>query len=350
MLLLTAAALAVAGAGQSMKSPDVISYRNIALYPISAGLSNSSADVITLDEGIKAGTVIITEAGSAPPLVRRRPGRNNTYQQPDQPSFNSGAQVNTLWLTNNSGRTLLLIAGEMVIGGQQDRIIQKDGLIPPSKRPTDLSVFCVEHGRWTGTSQSFGSVIPATQAGRAAFAGGGAAGGLAAPSGGRRGAVVTKSQQRVWDDVANQNSNLGTAPSTGTYRENYVSPKTQPVIDTYIKALAGRFPVGESAGVAVAVNGRLIWMDRFDSRATFAKYWPKLLKSYILEAMASRERGDIENPSFRDAMHFAKSRDGSATFEGEEGVSKLTTIENDRSVLSELTDLQTAPPDRRPRQ
>lgn len=351
-LLISAVLLAVAGvAFPGSQSGRVIAYRNIALYPIPIGLSRKAANVITLDDGVKAGTIVITESGSAPALVRPRPGngfRSNGFgggeqlraeaQSRRQRSY--GAQVNTLWLTNTSGKTLLLIAGEMLLGGQQDRIVEKDGLIPPSKEPTDLSVFCVEHGRWTGTTAQFGVKFE----GAPTNSFGGGAGGFAAPSGGRGAAVVAKSQGQVWESVAAQNRRLGTESETGTYRKNYISPKTQPMMGEYISALAGKFPVASSAGVVLAVNGRLVWMDRFDTPATFAKYWPKLLKSYVLEALADANGAVGRTPTYREAMHFATSRDGATTFEGSEGVSKLTKVENDASVLYELEDLQSDPP------
>jgi len=329
---------------QAPRDDRVVVYRNIALYPIYSGLSNRSADVITLDEGIKQGSIVITETGNAPDMVRPRPGRSGFgggtsfgSRQAGGQRF-GGAQVNTLWLTNNSGKTLMLVAGEMLLGGQQDRIVQKDGLIPPSKQPTDLAVFCVEHGRWTAQTTTFGGF-------KGAAGGMGGGGAFAAPSGGRGAAVATRSQTEVWDKVATQLKSLGTNNATGTYRENYVSEKTRPVLDEYVHAILPKFPAGEASGVVVAVNGKLIWMDRFDTKQTFAKYWPKLLKSYALEAMAdSFEEGrPRRNPTFKEAMHYAQSRDGKANFEGVEGISKLTKVETDNTILYELEDLQTNP-------
>ena len=59
------------------------------------------------------------------------------------------ASVNELSLINKSGKKLLLLAGEVIVGGKQDRIVQDDVVIPPVSVPVSLSVFCVEHGRWS---------------------------------------------------------------------------------------------------------------------------------------------------------------------------------------------------------
>src|SRR5512147_764239 len=88
---------------------------------------------------VRSGDVIVTEAGRIQPLVRRG-GR---------PIPIGGGEVNRLVLVNNSNRPLLLLAGEIVTGGKQDRVIGKDRIVPAHSDPVDLSVFCVEPGRWT---------------------------------------------------------------------------------------------------------------------------------------------------------------------------------------------------------
>ena len=61
-------------------------------------------------------------------------------------------EVNQLVLVNNSKRPLLLLAGEIVTGGKQDRVIGKDRIVPAESDPVDLSVFCVEPGRWVAAN------------------------------------------------------------------------------------------------------------------------------------------------------------------------------------------------------
>src|SRR5437016_13402313 len=81
-------------------------------------------------------------------MVRGRDGRPIYIPQPG-----TGASVNQLVLINRSKRPLLLLAGELVSGGKQDRVIGKDRIVPVGAPPLPLDVFCVEHGRWTGSSQ-----------------------------------------------------------------------------------------------------------------------------------------------------------------------------------------------------
>jgi hypothetical protein len=151
LLLLVAAATAVSH--QSRIAPpekdtgwvvhEPIVYSNLALFPVSGQLGSLGAQYLTLDEGLRSGEVEVTELGAA--LIRRRPGT----RPPDR------AQVNSLALINHSKRPLILLAGEIVTGGKQDRVISKDRIIPPGAEPLPLDVFCVEPGRWHGASLSF---------------------------------------------------------------------------------------------------------------------------------------------------------------------------------------------------
>ncbi len=125
-----------------------IRHGNLTVFPVVAGKSYPTGEFMTLDEGLRSGDVVVTEAGNVQGLIRRH----------STPAVRSdGAQVNRLVLVNNSKRPLLLLAGEIVTGGKQDRVIGKDRIVPAESDPVDLSVFCVEPGRWIAASEHFGA-------------------------------------------------------------------------------------------------------------------------------------------------------------------------------------------------
>src|SRR5947209_4161606 len=129
-----------------------ISHGSLTIFPVVAAKVHDTSGFLTLDEGIRSGEVTVTEVGKINSMIRRRP------PIPVQ----SGAQVNRLMLVNNSKLPLILLAGEVVTGGQQDRVVGKDRIVPAESDPVDLSVFCVEHGRWTESAPKFstnGSVM-----------------------------------------------------------------------------------------------------------------------------------------------------------------------------------------------
>src|ERR1035438_8259785 len=92
---------------------------NLSIFPVVGGAENDTGRLLTLDEGIRAGSVVVTEAGSLRGLVR--PGSPMPRQ--------SGAEMNRLVLIRSSDHPLLLLAGEVVTGGKQDRVIGVDRIV-----------------------------------------------------------------------------------------------------------------------------------------------------------------------------------------------------------------------------
>ena len=62
--------------------------------------------------------------------------------------FGDSGAVNTLTVQNKTDEAVLLMAGDVVQGGNQDRVIGEDRIIA-ARSIEDIPVFCVEHGRWT---------------------------------------------------------------------------------------------------------------------------------------------------------------------------------------------------------
>ena len=127
---------------QEWKLGTAVKFENLTIFPVTASRWPATDQFITLDEGLKSGQVKITEMGA-----EARQGRES------QSGAQSQAEVNRVSLSNSSGKPLLLIAGEMLLGGQQDRIDASDRIVPSSQAPTQLAVFCVEPGRWNGAEQ-----------------------------------------------------------------------------------------------------------------------------------------------------------------------------------------------------
>ena len=165
-----------------------IRHGNLTIFPVVAAMSHDTQQFLTLDEGLRSGEVIVTESGNAQPLVRPRHQHSGPIMD-GRPS--GGAQVNQLVLINNSQRPLILLAGEIVAGGHQDRVIGKDRIVPAESDPIDLSVFCVEPGRWTGPTSTFGGGVGS---------GGAIGAGMAQPAV-RSKAMVDKDQAKVWAEV-----------------------------------------------------------------------------------------------------------------------------------------------------
>jgi hypothetical protein len=299
---------------------------NLAIFPVVAGRSHDTSQLMTLDEGVSSGQVTVNEAEDQRGLIR--PGQF-------MPPRRSGAEVNRLVLYNNSSRPLLLLAGEIVTGGKQDRIIGADRIVSPNTGPIDLGVFCVEPGRWVGSSTKFGSM--------------GAQ--MAQPSV-RTPAMAERNQNQVWDNVRASNAKMAAALSsseavavtgTSSYAKVFESEPVKKKIATYSGAESEQVILSElrrkgAVGVVVALNGRVLWADAFASTELLAKYWPKLMRSYVAEAMTSVSTGT--SPDIHEAERFmANLGGGREVVETEPGVYRRADITGDGYRVFELTSL-----------
>lgn len=341
-----------------------IYHRNLAIFPIRRPVMrgpNQGEKYLTLDEGLKQGLVEVREVGAnPPPLVRPRPDGNrpptaslqvqgqsaNRPVQQFQSSQSFGGDVNRLLLINHSDSKLILLAGEMVVGGKQDRIVQKDRLVASKDKPTVIEVFCVEQGRWTNTTATFKNAEISGFGGAPKAA---VSGGIADPAV-RGTAQARREQSAVWEEVGKKNRVLGAAAGETTYQAARTSAQNLKQQEPYLDALEAKVPGTDVVGAIVAVNGKLIWLDEFASAPLFRQYWPKLLRSYVMEALAMRPPPDMEErirwklPTIQEAADYLGDRAGNARFEGEEGLYKLLRIENRAHVIYEMTDIDRKDP------
>lgn len=203
----------------------------------------------------------------------------------------AGGSVNSLQLVNRADQPLFLLAGEVIIGGKQDRIIGSNTIIP-AKTTQDVPVFCVEHGRWHGESNEF-TTAKALAHGRL------------------RGHASFDSQQAVWDEVAAKNEKRKTTTSTDTYRHVAEQEQEQggPVLDwqQQVDAALAKVDADDRAhlvGFAVALNGKVATIDRFGSPKLFGKLKDKLVKSYITEALDVPADATAKLPTAADVKSF----------------------------------------------
>jgi hypothetical protein len=321
---------------------DPVTYENISVFPVVSSYGQDTSPFLTLEEGLATGEVLVHEQGSES-LVRGRDGR-----QVYVPQYNTGAAVNQLVLVNRSRRPLLLLAGELVSGGKQDRVIGKDRIVPVGAPPLPLDVFCVEHGRWTGS---------------AAFA---ASSTIVHPSVRER-AAVDQQQTEVWDAVRNgtnapvpagappakmsAGSIRGAIASNGrteAYAQIYQSRAVGVSIDDFVDQVERRFASATSGlkgervvGVVVAYGGEVAWSDIFASGDLFEHYWHKLSRSYAVEALARPTYREVA--SRENANEFLRHLNGRETQETEPGVYRWREIKEGKLAQIELDALQPKP-------
>ena len=325
--------------GYSVGEP--IRHKNLAIFPVLSTTDQNADRYITLDEGLRNHRVDVVEIGarnvwlpafvtesavfveaaraqSATTHRNAQRGRPNAQAVPTntdkgqrsaalqaalayfQTNENSGAnEVNRLMVVNRSGKPLYLMPGEVIVGGDQDRTIGEETIIEANGKPVSIDVFCVEHGRWGGreVAQSApllralgGAATPAELESSAQQA---KAGKFVATTGplskaGRVAVQSAKSQEAVWDNVAKTNAALRVDAESGAFTEAYAAKPVRDDLEPFVAALSAK--VGSKSrviGVVVAINGKIESVDVFESTPLFRKLWPKLLKSYALDAVSS---------------------------------------------------------------
>lgn len=309
---------------------------NLTVFPVVTKSIHDTHEFLTLDEGIRSGDVIIAEEGGGV----MRPLPNERFPR-DFPRPRGGAEVNRLTLTNNSKRPLLLLAGEIVTGGKQDRVVGADRIISPQSGPIDLGVFCVEPHRWMGASSRFGAL---------GFS-------MAQPSV-RSKAMADKNQGAVWDEVAKSRTAVAMAvpaPAAGAlsqtssyaatmqnrFVQDQVNSVAAPLERSYDKLLGG-LRAQHAVGAIVAVDGQIVWDDIFASPALFEAYWPKLIRSYAAEALAARSIPSklYTPPSVTNAQAFLDDMNArTETSESEPNLYRNTELRGDYYEAFILTSL-----------
>ena len=339
------------GGAAGYKVLEPIRHGNLTVFPVLASNSYPTGEFLTLDEGLRSGEVVVTEYGSLRGLIRRHP-----VQPVVSGNARGNAEVNRLVLVNNSKRPLLLLAGEIVTGGKQDRVIGKDRIVPAESDPVDLSVFCVEPGRWTVTSEHFGA-SGATYGGPLHGVGSNSVATLMAQPSVRAKAMGDKDQNEVWAEVKKQREAvsvevLAAAPTVASemaQTSSYAKVMENDEVKKRVDAVAG--PIEQNyqslikqlrdrnaVGVVVAVNGRIIWADVFASTELLEKYWPKLVRSYASEAVVTRAK-DVE-AGVKQAQAFLEDMEGRReTIESEPGLYRHREVSGDGFMAFALTSL-----------
>lgn len=203
--------------------------------------------------------------------------------------------VQELSVENVSSDTDVYVqAGDIVKGGQQDRILTFDLVLPPKSGKVPIASFCCEAGRWQ-------------QRGGEAVAHFGASANVANSKDLKVAAQsAMRSQDQVWRKVKEAQMKL--EKNVGKPVANQASPtslqltledkKLLEEVDKFVKELI-KAPDGKNdvIGYAVAINGKVEAADVYGSHALFLKLWPKLLNGSATEALSEKQKDKKFEPA-----------------------------------------------------
>ena len=259
----------------------VYTYENLRLYPITAKESfrnefKSIGKYMTLKDAIEKKKVKITESGS-------------------------DGSVNNLMIENNSKDTIIIITGDVIKGGKQDRIVNQDIVLIPSSGKKNVSVYCVEAGRWSSSSRNVTQVArnSAASSSPAEFKEYYNKGSVSL----RKVVEKEKDQSKVWSKVDDLNASNKTNTATKTYTAMTQSTDFTKKLNQYITFFKSKFDKDSSVvGVVIITGDKVIGCDMFATHDLFIKQYESLLHSYATEAIVSGKPVNITSEKVKSYM------------------------------------------------
>lgn len=217
--------------------------------------------------------------------------------------------VNELAIENVSASEEVFVqAGDIVKGGQQDRVLAVDLIVPARSGRIPIDAFCVEHGRWSQrgveTADHF-SISP----------------NMIATKKLKMAARQEVSQARVWNEVnetqkklsGSINAEVRASSSASSLQLSLENEKVQESAAAYVNKLLSIVEKSPDVlGFAFAINNELNSADVYASNEMFRRFWPRLLKTAAIEAVAERvSSGTQEVVSINTTSEFlTKSEQG----------------------------------------
>lgn len=286
---------ALAGTGDEVQTfmktlelGNAIYYRNLTIIPIYAKEIKDKTDYVTLDNAVKNGYITITElnSGSVPQVKVRNISENYIY----------------------------LMCGEILTGCKQNRLVGEDVLLMPNGKEIIVPVYCVEQGRWSFDTDRFQTEKTAVEPDI------------------RKMAYERQSQGEIWRGVSKSLCAMNVESRTSSYQDMYKSREFETRSKEYIERFEN-IPefTKDAVGVAVGIGDEIVAIDIFCNNNLFNNLWPKLLKSYIANALYREgEKAGITPQDVKELLKIVNR----ANFNYEEGLDLGETI---KAKLPELT-------------
>ncbi|KPK65258.1 MAG: hypothetical protein AMK73_03505 [Planctomycetes bacterium SM23_32] len=240
-------------------------HKGLTVFTLETSAVEDEADYVSAAEALKKGDLTIREKG--------------------------GGEVPALAARNEGSREVLLLAGQVLLGGKQNRVLREDVLLPADSGWVTLPVLCVEQRRWSGRDAGFAdaSSVAALKV--------------------RAGAQTGAPQQEVWHEVTAYQTRLNIISATGDLQDVQASVRVRAEVEDYAEAFADCWRP-DTVGMVVAQHGRIVGADIFCNPVVFRKHRRRLLESYVVDWVAvrhaprARERVVPPRLSLREAERF----------------------------------------------
>ncbi|HKO41730.1 MAG TPA: DUF6569 family protein [Pyrinomonadaceae bacterium] len=244
--------------------------------------------------------------------------------------------VSELAIENISNEDVYVQAGDIVKGGQQDRMLATDFIVPPKSGKMPIGAFCVESGRWAKRAGERAEVFSSSAE-------------VASTKELKLAAKRARSQGEVWENVKvaqdrlseNVGATVNSPVSASSLQLAVENDKVRETADAYIKALS-QIPNAKDdvIGYVFAINGKVNSADVYGSSVLFKKLWPKLLKANAVEAIAAQKKEEFKPATTEAVSSFlVDAEKGRASEKDVTRRVKLVTREDEKNVFFETVDV-----------
>ncbi len=244
-----------------------LAYRKLTVFPLTRPV-DGPPEYLTLDQAMADSSIKIGEVSES-------------------------GNVPEIRFENTGSKPTLLIDGEEISGGKQNRILNIS-ILAPAKETITIPVTCVEAGRWgrhdSGYRRERDQILRSRyraefeEADHIAFMRMRRAKHVAVTQSLKVSGSRYASQAEVWSEIENLDGDMGTRSPTRAMRDSYEQRRQS--LEEYVQALPA---VKNQVGVAFALNNRLVGLDLFDHPHKLSRILPKLVRCHAMEALREPE-------------------------------------------------------------
>lgn len=184
-------------------------------------------------------------------------------------------EVPFLLLNNTGDRPLIILDGEEVVGGKQNRILNTT-LVVLANTSVKIPVSCIQAGRWHREQADFGSTGSVFRArSRAAQM-------ATVTASVRESGNFRSDQGAVWDEVSESLYELGVHSKTSDFREG--RERVADRLEDFVEAIR---PAQHQIG-AIFINAQgILGLEMFGTPVLFSQSCQKVTRSFAFEALGA---------------------------------------------------------------
>jgi len=192
-----------------------------------------------------------------------------------------GGSVPFLRAENSGVNPVLILDGEELVGGKQNRIVNASLIILPGKM-MDIPVSCMEAGRWNRQREDFA-------AGEAVFrAKSRAVQKASVTSSLRREGSYRSDQGAVWDEVSDSLAEMHAPSATSDFRAGRA--KVEHRIDTFVEVIRAQ---DRQLGAIFLSKHGILGLELLAAPELFDRCLRKIVRSFAFEVLADEDLSSV---------------------------------------------------------